>query len=64
MFDEIYERGLSNEKIAQKIREKGYSKEIITADSSEPKSIDRLRELGIRRIKPARKGKDSINNGH
>ena len=63
VFDEIYERGLSNEKIAQKIREKGYSKEIITADSSEPKSIDRLRELGIRRIKPARKGKDSINNG-
>ena len=63
VFDEIYERGLSNEKIAEKIREKGYSKEIITADSSEPKSIDRLRELSIRRIKPARKGKDSVNNG-
>lgn len=41
----------------------GYSKEKITADSSEPKSIDRLRELGIYRIKGARKGKDSINNG-
>ncbi len=63
VFDEIYEKGLSNEKIANAIREKGYSKERITADSAEPKSIDRLRELGIWNIKPARKGKDSVNNG-
>lgn len=63
VFDEIYKKGLSNEKIANAIREKGYSKERITADSAEPKSIDRLRELGIRNIRPARKGRDSINNG-
>ena len=41
----------------------GYVKEKITADSAEPKSIARLRDLGISRIKGARKGKDSINNG-
>ena len=41
----------------------GYRKERITADSSEPKSIDRLRELGLSNIKGARKGKDSVNNG-
>lgn len=41
----------------------GYAKEKIRADSSEPKSIDRLRELGLSNIRPARKGKDSINNG-
>ena len=35
----------------------------ITADSAEPKSIDRLRELGLSRIRKARKGKDSINSG-
>ena len=63
VFDEIYKKGLSNEKIANAIREKGYSKERITADSAEPKSIDRLRELGIWNIRPARKGKDSVNNG-
>lgn len=63
VFDEMYEKGMSNEKIAEKIRNMGYSKETITADCAEPKSIDRLRELGIRRVKPARKGKDSINNG-
>ena len=41
----------------------GYGKEKIIADSAEPKSIDRLRELGLYRIKGARKGRDSINNG-
>ena len=63
VFDETYEKGLSNEKIANAIREKGYSKERIIADSAEPKSIDRLRELGIWNIRAARKGKDSVNNG-
>ena len=63
VFDELYERGMSNERIAEKITEMGYAKEQITADSAEPKSIDRLRELGLRRIRPAQKGKDSILNG-
>ena len=63
VFDEMYEKALSNEKIAERITDMGYSKEKITADSAEPKSIDRLYELGIRHIKRARKGKDSINNG-
>lgn len=63
VFDEIYEKGLSNEAIYEKICKKGYQKERICADCSEPKSIDRLRELGLSNIKAARKGKDSINNG-
>ena len=41
----------------------GYKKEKITADSAEPKSINRLRELGLKGIRKARKGKDSVNNG-
>lgn len=63
VFDEMYEKGMSNERIARKIVEMGYSKERITADSAEPKSIDRLRELGLYHIRAARKGKDSISNG-
>ena len=63
VFDELYEKNLSNEKIAEKIFKMGYSKEKIIADSAEPKSIDRLYDLGIRGIKAARKGKDSIING-
>ena len=62
-FDEMYEKGMSNERIARKVIEMGYSKERITADSAEPKSIDRLRELGLYHIRAARKGKDSISNG-
>lgn len=63
VFDEMYKKGMSNEQIFKEICNMGYVKEKIIADSSEPKSIDRLRELGIYRIRAARKGKDSVNNG-
>lgn len=63
VFDELYKKGMSNESLFREITEMGYAKEKITADSAEPKSIDRLRELGLSHIRAARKGKDSINNG-
>lgn len=63
VFDELYKTRLSNEKIAVELKEKNLMLDKIVADSSEPKSIDRLYELGIRGIRAARKGKDSINNG-
>lgn len=63
VFDELYERGLTNNKIAEKIVGMGYAKERIIADAAEPKSIAELREAGLYRIHPSRKGKDSINNG-
>lgn len=63
IYDEHYQKGMSNKMIADMIKYKGYSKEIITADSAEPKSIDELRSLGVRRIQAAAKGKDSILNG-
>ena len=62
VFDEMYEKGMSNKRIAEKIQELGYGKEHITADSAEPKSIDELKSLGLR-VKAAAKGKDSIQNG-
>lgn len=63
VFDEIYQKSMTNKDIYKKIYEKGYSKEKIKADCAEPKSIAELRELGLSRISAARKGKDSINNG-
>jgi phage terminase large subunit len=63
VFDELYEKALSNEEIYEKICKMGYTKEKIRADCAEPKSIDRLRNLGLKGIRAARKGKDSINNG-
>lgn len=63
VFDEMYKNGMSNERIAEVITAMGYAKERIRADSAEPKSIDRLRVLGLIHIRAARKGKDSIKNG-
>lgn len=62
VWDELYEKGLSNKRIFERIQEMGYSKERITADSAEPKSIDELKGYGLR-VTPAKKGKDSILNG-
>lgn len=63
VFDEMYQKALTNEMIYEKILNMGFAKEKIIADSAEPKSIDRLYELGLRRIRKARKGRDSVNNG-
>lgn len=62
VYDECYEKGLSNKAIYDKIASMGYSKDRFTADSAEPKSIDELKDRGLR-VKGAKKGKDSINNG-
>ena len=63
VFDEMYEKGMSNEDILSKISEMGYSKERIKADSAEPKSIAYLRKAGLTRIRAAKKGPDSIRAG-
>lgn len=62
-FDELYQKGMTNDDIAEWLYENGYSKAVITADSSEPKSIMELKRNGIRRIKPAKKGNDSLSWG-
>lgn len=63
VFDEMYQTGLVNSAIFRNIQNMGLVKEKITADCAEPKSIAELRDLGLAHIKPARKGKDSVNNG-
>lgn len=62
VWDELYEKGLSNKKIYERLTDMGYNKERITGDSAEPKSIDELKGYGLS-IKGAKKGKDSISNG-
>lgn len=62
VFDELYEKGLSNKRIYERVNDMGYAKEKIIADSAEPKSIDELKGYGMR-VKGARKGKDSVLNG-
>ena len=63
IYNEFYQKRMLNSDIAQKIKEMGFSKERIRADCAEPKSNDDLRRLGISRIAPSYKGRDSILNG-
>lgn len=63
VYDEFYEKRMLNSDIAKAIIAKGYGKERIRADCAEPKSNDDLRRLGITRIMPSVKGKDSVING-
>lgn len=63
VFDEIYQKGMQNTAIYNAVEKLGFKKEIIVADSAEPKSIDHLKGLGLYRIKASKKGKDSINAG-
>lgn len=62
VWDEFYEHGMSNKAIFQKVTEMGYSKERITGDCADPKSIEELKGYGLR-IKGSVKGADSIRNG-
>lgn len=63
VYDEFYQKGMSNKAIYEKIYSMGYAKERIIADCAEPKSIDEIKTLGVRRMRGAKKGRDSINNG-
>ena len=63
IYDEHYEKRMLNDAIAAMIRDKGYHKERIRADSAEPKSNDDLRRLGITRLQAAEKGRDSVAAG-
>jgi len=63
IYDEHYETKMLNSDIADMIKRKGYAKERIRADAAEPKSNDDLRRLGISRIQPSVKGRDSVING-
>lgn len=56
----LYMPGLTNDKIAERLR--GLDGAIV-ADSAEMKSIDEIKNYGIRNIEPAVKGNDSIKNG-
>jgi phage terminase large subunit len=63
VYDEFYEYRMTNDKIGQRIKEKGYQNKLIIADSQEPKSIEEVRLTGIQRIRPAKKGPDSVRAG-
>lgn len=62
-IEEYVKKGMLNDEIATAIQSLGYSKEIITADSAEKKSIAEIKRLGVPRIRAAKKAPDSIIQG-
>ena len=63
VYQEFFQKGLLNDQIAKVIKEMGYAKSAIVADSAEQKSIEEIKKYGIYRIKPAVKGQGSILQG-
>ena len=62
VYDGFYDKGLSNQAIADKLVSMEAHRHLTTCDSSEPKSIDSLKAKGCR-VRGAMKGADSINAG-
>lgn len=62
IYDEHYQRQMTNKDIASMVKHKGYLKNLIVADSANPKDIKDLNILGLS-VRGAKKGKDSIMNG-
>jgi len=61
IFDEIYERGLTNPQLAGLLKPV-CGQDVIVCDSAEPKSIRELKDNGVKAV-PAKKGQDSVNFG-
>lgn len=62
VWDEIYEKGMSNKRVYERIDALGYRKNRIIADCADPKSIAELARLGLK-IHGSKKGADSIRAG-
>lgn len=62
VWDEVYEKGMTNSRIFKRITDLGYGKQKITADCADPKSIHELNRMGLR-IHASKKGADSIRAG-
>lgn len=60
---EYYKIGVTNIQLVKDLMDLHWDKELIKADSAEPKSIEEVRQLGLTRIRPAKKGPDSIRAG-
>ena len=62
IFGELYEHGLTNPDLVDRLKEKKWDKQKFYFDSADPKSIEELRRMGIKAFS-AIKGKDSIKQG-
>lgn len=61
-YKELYETGLTNDVLAERVKDMGEAEERSIWDSAEPKSIQELCNHGVIAV-GAKKGKDSVNFG-
>ena len=62
VFGEIYQRGMTNIDLRNRIMQKQWHKQLIYFDSADPKSITELNRMNLK-IRGAKKGRDSILYG-
>ena len=63
IFREWGQTGKTNQELASVIHNLGFAKSVIVADAAEQKSIEEIKRCGVRKIKPCKKGPDSIIHG-
>lgn len=63
IYGELYRTGLLTSQIVNEIRNRKLTAAVIHADAANPMAIAELRNKGIRRIRAAKKGPDSIELG-
>lgn len=63
IFKEWGARGKTNKDLVDVITRLGFNKSVIIADAAEPKSIEEIKRAGVIKIKPCKKGADSIIHG-
>lgn len=62
IFHELYKVGISNKAAGDHILAENKNNDAVYADSAEPKSINEIRQYGVR-IGPVKKGPDSVEYG-
>lgn len=63
VFKEWGDVGKTNQELAEVIKSLGFAKSVIVADAAEQKSIEEIMRAGIIKIRPCKKGPDSIIHG-
>lgn len=63
IYDEVYKTHMKNVDIYTTLKYRGYENARIGADSADPKTIDELKDLGLRRVYGVKKGKGSVKAG-
>ena len=62
IFHELYGVGITNRKAAEEIKRENTNNDVVYADSAEPKSINEIRQYGVR-VAAVKKGPDSVEYG-